>query len=332
MSSYRFFTFDELCEGLALPCPTLILLRCAPDADTVGSAFALRRVLEDLGSEAWCLCSEEPDSRFSFLYRDLQESLLPESLPEGFLPQRVIAVDAPSLSRLGELGEVYEGEVDFSICKQGDELFANTYRPNGVAATGEILFDVVKYFAEQHTVRITEALCDQLYAAISWATAGFCNGSVTADTHLRTAELVSFGINCAAINHRLHHSRSMEQLRAIAAGISNLHLFAEGRVAVVLFPYAIKAALGLENGDLDGLMEVARAPEDAQLSIVIRQPSTEALFRVTARSNGSFNIASLCECFGGGGNSRAASCTLHAADGEAAMEKLIAAIDFSLFN
>ena len=52
-------TLDELIEALQTPADTLIIFHRNPDADAVGSAFALRRVMEQLGSPTRCICQEE---------------------------------------------------------------------------------------------------------------------------------------------------------------------------------------------------------------------------------------------------------------------------------
>ena len=151
---------------------------------------------------------------------------------------------------------------------------------------------------------------------------------MTADTHLRAAELLASGIDCAEINHRLFDCKTEEQLRAQAAGISNLHLFADGKIAVVTFPYALKAALGLSDEHLDNLVEVARSLMGVQVAISIRQPGTEGVFRASLRSSSSYNVAELCAKFGGGGHAKAAGCTLVANDMDDAMKKLVDEIDF----
>lgn len=332
MTDIRPLSFEELCDQLEQPCPTLVLLHRNPDADAVGSAFALKQVLEDLGSTAHCMCCDELPPHLAFLAEGMQESILPESLPESFLPQRIITVDTATTALLGSLAEIYEGQVDLMLDHHASAIpYANHYIADA-AATGELMFDIVKHFAQREAVEITELLCTNLYAAISGDTGGFRFANVTPETHIRAAELVASGIDTEAINRALFDSRSMEQLRAMAAGISNLHLSHNGSVAVILFPYALKAALGLEEHDLDKLIDVARSLAGVRIAIVIRQPSTEAVFRASVRSSCDYDVSELCGLFGGGGHTRAAACTIHASDAEEAMEKLVGQINFSEWN
>lgn len=333
MNEYREFSFEEVCAALEQPADTLILFHRGPDADAVGSAFALRQALNDLGSEAYCVCADEVPERLRFLSDPWQESVLPSSVPEDFIPQRIISVDVASPAQLGGLREIYEDQIDLMIDHhENGTPFADFYILPEAAATGEILFDIVKFFAEREQVSITESICTDLYAAISSDTGCFKYSNVTPETHLRASELVASGIDCAGINHRLFETRTPEQLRAMAAGISNLHLFADGRVAVILFPYALKAALGLSDEHLETLVDVARSLAGVQIAVSIRQPSTEAVFRASVRSSCDYNVAELCAMFEGGGHAKAAGCTIYAKDAEDAMEKFVNAMDFSLLN
>ena len=85
MSDLRSLTMEEVCELLATPANTLILFHRNPDADAVGSAFALKKILSDLGSRAWCVCGNEVPERRAFLADDEQESVLPASIPQDLI-------------------------------------------------------------------------------------------------------------------------------------------------------------------------------------------------------------------------------------------------------
>ena len=329
MSQYAPLSFEEVLVGLESPANTLILLHRGPDADAVGSAFALKKLLEDLGSRAWCVCSDEIPGRLRFLCDGEQSSLLVDSIPEDLEATRIISVDTASPTQLGSLWELYEGRIDMMIDHHGKgEPYAPHYIRPEAAATGEIMFDLVKQLATDGRVKITDDLCTDLYAAISSDTGGFRFSNVTPETHLRAAELTASGIDCARINQLLFDTKTMEQLRAQAAGISNLTTYADGRIAVITFPYAIKAALGLSDEHLESLVDVARSLMGAQIAIAIRQPGTEGVFRVSVRSCCDYDVSALCAAFGGGGHQKAAGCTVTAPDINAAVEKLIAAIDF----
>lgn len=327
MTAFRTLEFEEIVSYLEQPADTLILFHRNPDADAVGSAFALKKVLADLGSRAWCVSCDEVPLRLRFLMNGEQESTLSESIPSDFSVSRVISVDSASPAQLGSLYELYGEKIDLMIDHHGmGEIYADHYIRPQAAATGEIMFDLVKQLATEERVAITDALCTDLYAAISADTGGFQYSNVTSDTHLRAAELLASGIDCAEINHRLFEAKSLEQLRAESAGISNLHLFEDSKIAVITFPYALKAALGLDDEHLGTLVDVARSLMGVKIAVAIRQPSTEGAFRVSVRSSCSYDVSALCAKFDGGGHKKAAGCTVYAADVDEAMQKFVSQI------
>lgn len=326
--------FEELVSHLEDARDTLILFHRSPDADAVGSAFALKHVLTSLGSRTWCLSANEVPPRLRFLMDAEQTSVLLSSVPTDFDVRRVISVDSASPTQLDSLYETFGGRIDLMIDHHGmGEPYAEyCYIRPEAAATGEILFDLVKQLAREERVEITDALCTNLYAAISSDTGCFRFSNVTPKTHLRAAELLSGGIDSGEINHRLFDSKSEEQLRAEAAGISNLNLFADDRIAVITFPYALKAALGLSDEHLETLIDVARSLEGVKVALCIRQPAPEGRFRVSTRSSCDYDVSALCKRFDGGGHTRAAGCTIIASDIAEAMQKIVSEIDLSQLN
>ncbi len=319
---------DELIAALEAPADTLIVFHRNPDADAVGSAFALRRVLEQLGSPARCICQEEVPQNLQFLMNGTQQSVLAQNVLEDFEPERIICVDTASLSQMGTLADLFGERVDLVIDHHGGEnpYGAQSYiRPNA-AATGEIVFDLIKHLASEERIVVDEEMCIDLYAAISADTGCFRYSNVTPKTHIRAAELVSSGIDCAEINRRLFENKSLERLRAQSAAISNMEVFLDGKVAVVTFPYALKAALGLGDDDLGALVDIPRSLSGVEVALCIRQPLPEGKFRVSARSNGAYDVAELCRKFEGGGHAKAAGCTLNATDMAEAMHRIVSAI------
>lgn len=319
---------DSLIAVLETPADTLILFHRNPDADAVGSAFALARVLEQLGSSVRCICENEVPANLRFLVHGMQESVLAEAALADFAPARVITVDTASRSQMGRLAELYGEKVDFMIdhheCE--DPYGAQCYIRSGAAATGEIIFDLTRQLANDGKIAIDEEMCVCLYAAISGDTGCFRYSNVTPKTHVRAAELVASGIDCAEINRRLFENKTPERLRAQSAAISNMELFANGKIAVVTFPYALKAALGLADEDLDALVDIPRSLAGVEVALCIRQPLPEGRFRVSARSNGAYDVAALCSQFEGGGHAKAAGCTILAGDMAQAMQRIVSAI------
>ena len=313
-TDFKRLSFAEVCLELAKPKNTLILFHVRPDGDAVGSALALKLLLEASGSRAWCMCQSEVPQRLSFLGKGVQESALPAALPTDFEHERIVAVDTASVAQLGELYERFCGRIDMKLDhhSKGDE-YADFFVEETAAATGEIVFDISREFLKQGLVKALPPQLDFcLYAAISSDTGCFKYSNVTPKTHIRSAELLHSGVDAASINQLLFDSKSMEVLAAEKAGFDTLKIFHEGKIAVVFFTHDMKTKLGILDEHLETLIDVARSVEGVEVAVAVRQPTEKKVFRVSTRSQGAVDVSVVCAAFGGGGHVRASGCTIQA--------------------
>ena len=314
MKDFKQLTFSDVCEELARPRNTLILFHTRPDGDAVGSAFALKQLLEAAGSRAWCVCTNEVPQRLNFLSRGLQESALLASIPENFSAERIVTVDTASPSQLGDLLPVFGDKIDMMIDHHAKGVpYADYYVSSDVAASGEIVFDLSREFLSRGIIQaLPEKLDFCLYAAISSDTGCFKYSNVTPQTHIRSAALLHSGVDAARINQLLFDSKSMEVLAVEKAGFETLKMFHNGKIAVVFFTYEMKHRLGVLDEHLETLIDVARSVEGVEVAIAVRQPGPEKVFRVSTRSVGGVDVSAVCSYFGGGGHVRASGCTVMA--------------------
>ncbi len=320
---FRALTLRETLKRLLVPQPTVILFHVNPDADAVGSAFALSQFLIATGSPAYCLCADEIPARLRFLTDGLQDSVLVSSLPASFADARVISVDTASPAQLGGLWETYQDRISLMIdhhahgTPYADHLVVPT-----AAAAGEIVFDLIA----ESGVDVPPVSAKLLYAAISADTGGFRYSNVTHETHLRAAVLVQCGIDIAEISRLLFETKSMDVLRAERLGLANLRLYDNGRIAVIAVSHCDLAEAALLPEHLSTLVDIARSVAGVEVAVAIRQPTAEGVFRVSTRANVDFDVAAVCATFGGGGHTRAAGATVKAADIASARDMVLAAI------
>ena len=312
MKEYAKLTFDQVCDELACPKSTLILFHTRPDGDAVGSAFGLKLLLEAAGSRCWCVCTNEVPQRLNFLSEGIQASALMDSIPEDFKPERIVTVDTASPSQLGDLLAPFGDKINMMIDHHvKGEPYADYYVATGVAAAGEIVFDLSRAFLKRGIIKkLPEKLDFCLYAAISSDTGCFKYSNVTPQTHIRSAEIMNSGIDTARINQLLFDSKSMEVLAVEKAGFDTLKMFHNRKIAVVFFTYDMKQKLGVLDEHLETLIDVARSVEGVDVAVAVRQTGPEKVFRVSTRSVSNVDVSVVCSYFGGGGHVRAAGCTV----------------------
>ena len=310
--SYEKLTHEQVAAALSHREPTLILFHARPDGDAVGSAFALRQLLTAMGCSAWCVCADEVPKRLQFLMQGLQESALPDAIPQDTAWTRVVSVDTASPAQLGALWETYAGKIDMMIDHHG---MGTPYAPNLIvpdaAACAEILFDLSRELLREGALSYIPSGADMcIYAGLNTDTGSFKYSNVTPKTHRCAAELHRAGVDSAAITQKLYGAKPYLQLKAEGAGIRSLTFYADGKIAVVRFPYALKQELGVADEHLETLVDIARGIEGVEVAVSVRQPNEENVFRCSTRAGGSVDVSQVCAAFGGGGHVKAAGCTL----------------------
>ncbi len=314
IKTYREYTLDEVCDFLVPKKNTLIIFHVRPDADAIGASYALKLVLEAMGSKVVCTCESEIPSRLAFLTDKHQRSARFENMDNLFEFERVITVDTASPSQLGNLQKLFEDKVDIMIDHHENGIrYADNYIRADYAASGEIVFEIASRLVERGELdEIPRDAYDLIYAALSSDTGCFKYSNVSAHTHLCAAELIRVGVDTAEINHRLFDCKSEKMLAAEAAGIQNIKFYNNRKIAVITFPYDLKKALELDDEHLETLVDVARAVDGVKIAISARQSTAYRSFRISLRSSCSFDVSVIAKHFGGGGHTKAAACTIEA--------------------
>lgn len=314
MREYREYSLDEVCNFLAEKKNTLIIFHVRPDADAIGASYALKLVLEAMGSKVICTCESEIPSRLAFLTDKHQRSARFENMDRNFEFQRILTVDTASPSQLGNLQKLFEDKIDLMIDHHENGIrYADNYIRSDYAASGEIVFDIAARLVEMGKLNgIPRDAYDLIYAALSSDTGCFKYSNVSAHTHLCAAELIKIGVDTAEINHRLFDCKSEKMLAAEAVGFQNIKFYSNRKIAVVMFPYELKQKLELDDEHLETLVDVARAVDGVKIAISVRQSTAYRSFRISLRSSCSFDVSVIAKHFGGGGHTKAAACTIEA--------------------
>ena len=324
IEQFKALTLESIAKEIKKPKKTLIVFHARPDADAVGSAFALRELLRVMNVPVYCVCSDEMPDRLAFLADGVQGSVV---LEDGLIVdyERVISVDCASPAQIGELFARLHKDVDIMIDHHAKGvIYADHYVDPDAAATGEIIYELACLLCKMGAIdRIPDRVLNCIYAAISTDTGSFKYSNTTPKTLRVVAELIEKGIDFASINSALYDSKPLAQLRAEAAAVENLELYCNGRVASIVFPYSLKEAIGAKNEHLETLIDVARSVEGVLVAFVVKQLDNDALYRVSMRSVGDIDVSRVCAKFGGGGHARAAGCTVEADCIEAAKDKLL---------
>lgn len=273
----------------------LIFTHERPDFDTVGSALALKYILNRLGKKADIACSDALPERFSIITDEL------ELRPAGKY-DTVVSVDMAARRMLGRYEEEYGDLIDLSIDhhKTNNYFAKYTYCRPEASAAGEIIFDLSRILG----VKQDKTLAKYLYCAISSDSGCFKFSSVSPKTHRIAAELLTYVDDHAYLDRVMIDARTRGQLALEALCLETLRYFAGGRIAIMTVTLEMCEKSGADVADIDALVQIPRTVEGVEVGVTLKE-QTAGNFKVSLRSNEYFDCSDFAQIFGGGGHARA---------------------------
>ena len=291
--------FEEAVRELKKSENVLVLTHANPDGDTLGSGFALVRILRQLGKKARLINNDEIPRKFSYLYEDLEE--------EDFREETVIGVDIADRVLLGkETEEKYGDRVNLVIDHHGtNRLFAEkTYVESDSASCCEILYLLAKALG----VTIDKKIADCLYTGCSTDTGCFRYSNVTERTHEIAAELIRLGADHAAINVKMFETKSFSFIKLQAMALEKLELHFDGKVSFLTVTRKMLDETGARDDEIDALVALSRQIEGVQVGVTFKE-KPDGVFKASVRTHEGISAAEICSAFSGGGHERAAGCS-----------------------
>ena len=273
----------------------VILTHRSPDGDTLGSAFALCRILRKMGKRAQVLYDGVLYERFEFLENGLEK--------QEFEPKTVIAVDiADNKLMPAEIKEKYGECVDLCIDHHGSntKYAKNTYVDSSCAAVGEIIYQLANMLAVELDTEIAKAI----YTAISTDTGCFRFGNTTAQSHKIAAQLMEFDICAEEINRVMFESFTKQRVELEQILLQNLEYFSDDKGVIMLISQDAMEKSGACDADVEGLAAIPRSIKGVMVGITMKEKNDG--FKISVRTTPQVNACSICSEFGGGGHTAAA--------------------------
>ena len=189
------------------------------------------------------------------------------------------------------------------------------------AATGEILFNIMKSTGQQ----ISPAVATALHMALATDTGWFRFANTTAEAMRVGAELLAAGADHALLIDRLCESFPRERFLLLSRAMQTLKFPLNGKVATIEVSRKMFDETGAGPEHTDGFVNIPRSIEGVMVAMLFRERNTDE-FRVSLRSRGSVDVGKLARRFEGGGHRNAAGCTIRN-DRESAYAQMVKAAD-----
>lgn len=284
----------------------VILGHISEDADSVGSALAMRAVLENMGKDAVAYLSAPPEKRLAFLAEDM-----PVFESDDTEYDLCICVDCGDLGRLGKRQAVFDSakttvSIDHHITNTNFAQI-NLVVPDA-CATGEILYDLFSKMCG----KIDKKTASYLFAAIASDTGSFKYSNVTPKTFMTAAKLIEYGIDNAYISRKLFDTEEESVMRFKGYLMGNVRTEYNGQVSVVAVRSGEFEKFGIEEKDCSDIVNIARQVSTAKIAVSLRQ--TNGKIKISFRSDGDYDVGAVAGKFGGGGHKAASGATVEDSD------------------
>jgi len=286
----------------------IIFHHVAPDGDSLGSALALREMVEQLSNVELVdnVITNYVPEIYKFLPDvDKLKRVNDESLYNSY--DLGIAVDCASKERLGDAVELFNNSklkisIDHHISNAG---FADIDLIEADASsTGELIFKLV----EPLGVKFTEAIAINIYTAILTDTGGFKFDNTKPDTLRYCARLIEEGANPVEIYKNCYELKPLAMVKLQARVIDDSILIEDNKIIYSTITRDLLEESDATDDYIDGITEVMRQIKGIEVAIVFKE-TLKKTTRVSLRSNG-LDVCKIANYFGGGGHRLASGCLL----------------------
>ncbi|WP_206457819.1 DHH family phosphoesterase [Anaerovorax sp. IOR16] len=275
------------------------------DGDAYGSAVALCLALRNLGKEVYVLLEDEVPAFLSFLTCDF----CLEGEPPFDSADIAIAIDCSDVGRFEKRKDWYfKGNV--TICldhHMTTGVFADfNYIDSSAAATGEIIYDLLKVMNCDFNAEIANAL----YAAITTDTGNFRYSNTTKRTHLIVADLYDTGLDHTKVCVEIYENVRRERVKLSADALKDMQLFCDGSAGLVSVTQKMLEVNHTSMEETEGIIDTLKSIEGIEIAALLKEKEKE-IIKVSLRAKSYGNVANIAQKFHGGGHIKAAGCTIH---------------------
>ena len=158
-------------------------------------------------------------------------------------------------------------------------------------------------------VSLTPAIAEALYTGLVTDTGRFQYANTTPAALRLAARLVEAGADLQRVFQGVYESMEFSKLKLLARALERAALYEDGRVVVTYLLRDDFAAVGAVEPYSEGIIDVLRAVEGAELAAVIREPPRDGgpARKISLRSSSDrIDVSAIARKLQGGGHRQAA--------------------------
>jgi phosphoesterase RecJ-like protein len=301
--------WDAVVEALRAADSVALACHVSPDGDALGSMLGMGAALRSLGKHvvaSWGGAPFAVPDSYSFLPA-VDLLVPPGEFPAA--PPLFVTFDTGSADRLGSLADRVQAA---TCCVVVDHHASNT-RYGGLnlvdttaAATAVLVAELVQRLGAP----LTQEVAAPLYTGLVTDTGSFKYVATTPSVHELAARLLATGIRHDLISRAIYDTASFDYVQLLGRACSRAALEPAAVDGLGLVWTVVEAAdldeSGLGLADVEGVIDVLRTAQEAEVAVVLKGDPREGGWKVSTRSKGAIDVGAVCTALGGGGHRFAA--------------------------
>lgn len=283
----------------------LITSHINPDGDAIGSMLALALALKKMDKDIVVYNRDGVPYQFDHLPgADMVVTSLHGENPFD----SAIVLDCSELERVGK---DFSSMVSTNKWINIDHHLTNEYFAHislidkDACSTGYLVYEVIKALP----VEMDKEIADNIYTTIIVDTGSFRYSNATKDAFVAAGELVSLGVSPWEISNKVYENQPLGRVKLLSLVLNSLEVSENGKVASLVVTQEMMSTTGTGHEETDGFVNYARSIEGVEVAFLVREISSEE-YKISYRSKGLVNVATVAQSFGGGGHRNAAGCVI----------------------
>jgi len=279
----------------------VILGHINPDGDSLGSLLSLGLGLKSMDKHTYMLSQDKLPLNYASLPSANQ---IRKELRKNV--DLAIAVDCSTKEMLGKNISIFRRAKTKLVIDHhrfgrvfGDIRFID----HKASAAGELIYILLKDLG----VKITEDIAENILTSIIAETNSFRLPNTRPFTFSLCSELLKKGIDFSKLVDRIYGTRSKESVILSGICLARCRFLKDGQIVWSLIRGKDFSLVRGKHYDIDSVINEMRSIEKVKIVVLFREKNKKVL-RVSLRSKGEINVASIAERYNGGGHFDMAGC------------------------
>lgn len=302
-------------SNLAAAKRVVVTTHARADADAIGSAAALARVLRQRGAQATAWLHEPAPPPYAFMvegegvavWSEARDGPISDAGTQALnVADLIVIVDTCARSQLGGVVEAIAASKAAKLAidhhKTRDEIVDAWLIDESAGACAQILTQV--FDAAGWAIDPTTAML--LFCGLTTDTGWFRFSNADAGAFATASRLIECGVKPNELYERLFLNESIPRARLIGAVMSSFRTEADGRLAVIRITREMLAACGATSAMTENLINEPQRVGRVMAAVMLVEPEAGGPIRLSLRSKRDVDVAAICAKWGGGGHARAA--------------------------